>query len=178
MGESLLFAMHPSLLGAILTKIAESEVKTAHNAIDATDRKILSILQSDGRISNLDLAAKVGLSPTPCSRRVRNLEDRGIITGYAAKVDLVGETTGIKVLVSIRLSGQKPKDIDAFMSAINRIPAITECLLVTGNVDYLLTVQTENVEDLRNFVLKELKNIPSVSETTTMLILGSVKNAG
>lgn len=146
--------------------------------LDATDRKILSILERDGRISNLDLAAKIGLSPTPCSRRVRNLEQSGIISGYGAKVNLTAQNAGVKVIVSIRLSGQKPKDIDAFMCAINRIPAITECLLVTGNVDYLLTVQTETVEELRNFVLKELKNIPSVSETTTMLILGSVKDWG
>lgn len=150
----------------------------SNSTLDATDRKILAILENDGRISNLELAAKVGLSPTPCSRRVRNMEQSGIITGYGAKVNLTTLNAGIKVLVSIRLSGQKPKDIDAFMSAVNRIPAITECLLVTGNVDYLLTVQTENVEELRNFVLKELKNIPSVSETTTMLILGSVKDTG
>lgn len=147
---------------------------TKHH-LDAIDRKILAVLQTDGRISNLELASRVGLSPTPCSRRVRQLEESGVITGYGAKVSLIDEGQGITVLVSIRLSGQKPADIDNFMSAVNRLPEITECLLVTGNVDYLLTVETKNVEELRNFVLKELKNIPSVSETTTMLILGSVK---
>lgn len=146
--------------------------------LDSTDRKILSVLQVDGRISNLELAARVGLSPTPCSRRVRKLEESGIITGYGAKVDLSSQKEGITVQVSIRLSGQKPDDIDAFTEAVNRIPEITECLLVTGNVDYLLTVQTDSVEGLRDFVLSKLKNIPCVSETTTMLILGSIKQSG
>lgn len=146
--------------------------------LDATDRMILSVLQVDGRISNLDLAARVGLSPTPCSRRVRRLEESGVITGYGAKVDLTSQKEGITVQVSIRLSGQRPEDIDAFTDAINQIPEITECLLVTGNVDYLLTVQTDSVEGLRNFVLSKLKNIPCVSETTTMLILGSIKRPG
>ncbi len=144
--------------------------------LDAIDRKILSLLQVDGRISNLELAQQVGLSPTPCSRRVRKLEQSGVITGYGAKVNLSDQKEGITVQVSIRLAGQKPDDIDAFTDAINLIPEITECLLVTGNVDYLLTVQTDSVEGLRNFVLSKLKNIPCVSETTTMLILGSIKN--
>ena len=145
--------------------------------IDAIDRKILGILQIDGRISNLKLAEQVGLSPTPCSRRVRRLEDMGIIKGYGAKIDLEAENSGISVLISVRLSGQTPQDIDSFMEAVNEQPEIIECLLVTGNVDYLLTVQTESVEQLRNFVLTRLKNIPSVAETTTMLVLGSIKQS-
>lgn len=147
------------------------------HALDAIDRKILAILQADGRISNLKLAEQVGLSPTPCSRRVKNLEQLGIIKGYGAKVDLEADNSGVTVLISIRLSGQKPSDVDKFMQAVNELPEITECLLVTGNVDYLLTVKTETVEELRNFVLTRLKNIPSVAETTTMLILGSIKQA-
>lgn len=137
----------------------------------------MGILQIDGRISNLKLAEQVGLSPTPCSRRVRRLEDMGIIKGYGAKIDLEAENSGISVLISVRLSGQTPQDIDSFMEAVNEQPEIIECLLVTGNVDYLLTVQTESVEQLRNFVLTRLKNIPSVAETTTMLVLGSIKQS-
>lgn len=151
--------------------------KLPKHELDSTDRKILSILQNDGRISNLKLAEKVGLSPTPCSRRVRRLEDLGIIKGYGAKIDIEADNSGVTVLISIRLSGQTPADVDNFMQAVNEQPEIIECLLVTGNVDYLLTVKTETVEELRNFVLTRLKNIPSVAETTTMLILGSIKQA-
>ena len=147
------------------------------HSLDTIDRKILAILQADGRISNLNLAEQVGLSPTPCSRRVKKLEQMGVIKGYGAKVDLEADDSGVTVLISIRLSGQKPSDVDNFMQAVNELPEITECLLVTGNVDYLLTVKTETVEELRNFVLTRLKNIPSVAETTTMLILGSIKQS-
>jgi Lrp/AsnC family leucine-responsive transcriptional regulator len=159
-----------------LTQYAEELENMSLRDLDATDHKILSVLQVDGRISNLELAQKVGLSPTPCSRRVRRLEQSSIITGYGAKVDLSNQREGITVQVSIRLAGQKPEDIDAFTDAVNQIPEITECLLVTGNVDYLLTVQTDSVDGLRDFVLSKLKNIPCVSETTTMLILGSIKS--
>ena len=85
----------------------------------------------------------------------------------------IGNT--VSVLVQVRLSMQTPTDIDEFMSAIERLPEITECLLVTGNVDYILKVETQDVEALRDFVLQELKAITSVAETSTMLILDTVK---
>lgn len=145
------------------------------NTIDATDRKILSVLAKEGRISNLELAERIGLSPTPCSRRVSRLERAGVILGYGAKISQRAIGNTVSVLVQVRLSMQTPTDIDEFMSAIERLPEITECLLVTGNVDYILKVETQDVEALRDFVLKELKAIPSVAETSTMLILDTVK---
>lgn len=145
------------------------------NTIDDTDRKILSVLAKEGRISNLELAERIGLSPTPCSRRVSRLERAGVILGYGAKISQRAIGNTVSVLVQVRLSMQTPTDIDEFMSAIERLPEITECLLVTGNVDYILKVETQDVEALRDFVLKELKAIPSVAETSTMLILDTVK---
>ena len=145
--------------------------------IDDTDRKIISILRVEGRISNLELADRIGLSPTPCSRRVKRLEEIGVITGYSARINSNAMGQGVSVLVNVRLSRQSPADIEEFMSAVHRLPEITECLLVTGNLDYVLTVQTRDVEALRDFVLKELKAIPSVSETSTMLILDVAKSA-
>ena len=145
------------------------------NTIDDTDRKILSVLAKEGRISNLELAERIGLSPTPCSRRVSRLERAGVILGYGAKISQRAIGNTVSVLVQVRLSMQTPTDIDEFMSAIERLPEITECLLVTGSVDYILKVEAKNVEALRDFVLKELKAIPSVAETSTMLILDTVK---
>jgi Lrp/AsnC family leucine-responsive transcriptional regulator len=147
------------------------------NTIDDTDRKILSVLAKEGRISNLELAERIGLSPTPCSRRVSRLERAGVILGYGAKISQRAIGNTVSVLVQVRLSMQTPTDIDEFMSAIERLPEITECLLVTGNVDYILKVETQDVEALRDFVLKELKAIPSVAETSTMLILDTVKTS-
>lgn len=144
--------------------------------LDPTDRQILAILGKEGRISNLDLADRIGLSPTPCSRRVKRLEDGGVIMGYGARINAAAIGKTISVMVQVRLSQQSPSDIDTFMSAVNRLPEITECLLVTGNLDYLLRVQTADVDALKEFVLKELKSIPCVSETSTMLILDVAKS--
>ena len=144
--------------------------------LDATDRKIISVLQSEGRISNLELAARVGLSPTPCSRRVRHLEDVGLILGYGAKINQAALGHGVSVLVSVRLSRQSPSDIEVFLDAIHKLPEVTECLLVTGSLDYILKVRASDVEALKDFVLAKLKSLPCVSETTTMLILETVKS--
>ena len=144
--------------------------------LDDTDQKIIAVLAKEGRISNLELADRVGLSPTPCSRRVKRLEDDGVIMGYGARINPAAVGQSVSVMVQVRLSQQSPADIDAFMSAVHRLPEITECLLVTGNLDYVLKVQTKDVEALRDFVLKELKAIPSVSETSTMLILDVAKS--
>ena len=146
------------------------------NVIDDIDMKILAILRAEGRISNLELAERIGLSATPCSRRVKRLEDIGVVNGYGARINAAAMGQGVSVLVNVRLSRQTPSDIDAFMTAVHRLPEITECLLVTGSVDYVLKVQTKDTEALRDFVLKELKAIPGVSETSTTLILDVVKS--
>ena len=145
-------------------------------ALDDTDRRIVAVLSQEGRISNLDLADRVGLSPTPCSRRVKRLEEAGVIMGYGARINPTAMGQSVSVMVQVRLSQQSPADIEAFMSAVHRLLEITECLLVTGNLDYILKVQTRDVEALRDFVLKELKAIPCVSETSTMLILDVAKS--
>ncbi|MDC1524176.1 Lrp/AsnC family transcriptional regulator [Planktomarina temperata] len=144
--------------------------------LDSTDRKIVSVLQAEGRISNLDLAERVGLSPTPCNRRVKRLEDVGVITGYGARVNQSALGIGVSVMVCVRLSEQGPSDIEEFLATIHRLPEISECLLVAGNLDYVLKVRAVDVEALKDFVLEKLKTIPCVSETTTMLILETVKS--
>lgn len=146
-----------------------------NDTLDTTDRKIISILQDEGRISNLDLAERVGLSPTPCSRRVKRLEDTGLIMGYGARINQAALGHGVSVLVSVRLSRQGPTDIEEFLTAIRNLSEVTECLLVAGNLDYVLKVRAADVEALKDFVLTKLKTIPCVSETTTMLILETVK---
>ena len=143
--------------------------------MDAIDRRIIRVLQQDGRISNIDLAARIGLSPTPCSRRVKRLEDLGVITGYGARVNHAAMGLGINVLITVRLSQQSLPTIEAFVDAVRASPEIAQCQLVTGNLDYILTVRTRDVDALREWVLNELKCIPHVAETATMLILDTVK---
>lgn len=146
------------------------------STLDTTDRHILSVLQHEGRISNLELAERVGLSPTPCSRRVKRLEDTGVITGYGAKVNQAALGHEVSVLINVRLSQQRPYDIKEFMSAVHKLPEITECLLVAGNLDYVLKVRAASVDALKDFVLAKLKSIRCVSETTTLLILETEKS--
>ncbi len=153
-----------------------SRVKKPQIELDPTDRRILSVLRAEGRISNLDLAERIGLSPTPCGRRVRRLEEAGVITGYGARVDPAALGLGISVMMTVRLGRQSQDDIREFLAVIDREPEITECLLVTGNLDYILRVQVRDVEALRRFTLDKLKTISCVAETATMLILETSKS--
>ncbi len=145
--------------------------------LDLMDHRILDILQSDGRITMLDLADRVGLSPTPCSRRVKRLEDEGVITGYTARVDTAAMGWSVEALVTVRRASQGPDDIQAFLKAVRQRPEITECLLVAGNIDYVLKVRVRDVEGLRTFILEGLKTVPCVAETSTMRILDESKPA-
>ncbi len=154
-----------------------TEEKIATMELDAMDRRILSVLQADGRISNLDLAERVGLSPTPCNRRMKRLEETGVIIGYGARINPVALGLGVSVIVTVRLAKQTPADIAEFLAVVHRQPEITECLLVTGNLDYVLRLRVRDVEALRDFILSKIKNISCVAETSTMLVLGTSKSA-
>lgn len=146
--------------------------------LDLMDHRILDILQKDGRITMLDLADRVGLSATPCSRRVKRLEDEGVITGYTARVDIAAMGWSVEALVTVRLASQGAEDIQAFLRAVRLRPEITECLLVAGNIDYILRVRVKDVEGLRTFILEGLKTVPCVAETSTMLILDEDRPQG
>jgi Lrp/AsnC family transcriptional regulator, leucine-responsive regulatory protein len=144
--------------------------------LDSIDHRILAVLRRDGRISMLDLAEQVGLSPTPCGRRVKRMEEAGIITGYAAQIDPMALGLNISVLVSVRLVRHGIEGTDQFLSAIARHPEITECLLVTGNTDYILRIWVKDIDALGTFIRDVLQNIPAVTETTTMVILKQGKD--
>ncbi|HEV2674001.1 MAG TPA: Lrp/AsnC family transcriptional regulator [Aliidongia sp.] len=139
--------------------------------LDAIDRRILGALLDDGRMSTLDVAEKVGLSPTPCSRRIRQLEAAGVIEGYAARINPAALGLSLCVMVSVRLARQGPDGHQQFLDAIADRPEITECLLVTGATDYLLRVWVRDIDALRDFITNALQGIPAVAETSTMLVL-------
>jgi Lrp/AsnC family transcriptional regulator, leucine-responsive regulatory protein len=143
--------------------------------LDAMDHRILAALQANGRMSTLDVAEAVGLSPTPCSRRIKRLEETGVITGYTALVDPGALGLGLSVVVSVRLARQGPEGHGQFLEAIRGRSEITECLLVTGNVDYLLRVWVKDMPALREFVTVNLQSIPTVAETSTMLVVDDVR---
>lgn len=153
------------------------ERNTPDLVLDAIDRRILSALLRDGRMTTIEVAETVGLSPTPCGRRIRRLEEAGVIQGYAAQLNHAALGLTICVMVSVRLAKHGPGTDKQFLDAIRTRPEITECLLVTGNIDYLLRVWVKDVEALRNFVRDVLQPIPAVAETSTMIILDVSKPA-
>ena len=147
-----------------------------HIELDAIDHRIINVLQREGRISNLDLAERVGLSPTPCSRRLKRLEDTGVISGYGARINPAALGLGISAIVSVRLRRQTPANFKTFFSRVRGHPEITECLLVAGDVDYILRVRVRDVDALKTFLLEKVQLIESVSHTSTMLILEVTKS--
>jgi len=146
--------------------------------LDSMDHRILEVLRREGRISMLDLADRVALSPTPCARRVKRMEEAGVITGYGAQIDRRALGLQVCVLVSVRLARHGPEGTQQFLSAVARRPEITECLLVTGNLDYMLRIWVRDIEALGVFIRDVLQSIPAVAETTTMVILKQDGTAG
>lgn len=144
--------------------------------IDALNSQILSALERDGRMSNIDLASKVGLSPSACLRRVQELERSGVIKGYRAVIDrsVIGDV--ITIFVTVSLSGQLKKDALDFERAMNAAPHVKECHNVTGSVEYLLRVEVQDLATYKEFHSNVLGVLSQVSSMTSHICLGSSKD--
>ena len=142
--------------------------------LDPTDRRILKVLQREGRISNADLSERIALSPSACHRRVQRLESDGFIAGYAALVDprRVGKPT--TVFVEITLNGQSDEVLDAFEKAVARIPDLLECHLMAGSADYLLKLVAEDTEDFARIHRQYLARLPGVAQMQSSFSLRTV----
>jgi len=143
--------------------------------IDATDRKILRALQRNGRITNLDLAAEVNLSPSPCLRRLRNLEANGAITGYSMTVDAKTYGLPVEAIVQIRLNKHIRETVEYFETRMCDIPEVLECFVMTGLSDYLLRVVVHDLDDYERFVRERLHSIGGISSIDTSFVYGVVK---
>ncbi|WP_018688080.1 Lrp/AsnC family transcriptional regulator [Ahrensia kielensis] len=143
--------------------------------LDALDRKIIRALQRNGRITNLELAAEVNLSPSPCLRRLRNLENNGAITGYS--VDVNTKAYGLPVTVMVRISLEKHTEdvVVRFEERMKAIPEVLECFVMTGLSDYLLRVVVSDLEDYERFVRDRLHPIGGISSIDTSFVYGVVK---
>ena len=143
--------------------------------LDPIDRRILGELQSNGRISNVDLAEAVGLSPSPCLRRVRDLESAGVIDRYAAIIDQNAAGRSLSVFVQVTLERQIETALDAFERSVSERPEVMECYLMTGDSDYLLRVVVADVSAYEVFLKDHLTRIPGVSAIKSSFALNRVK---
>ena len=143
--------------------------------LDAIDRKILSILQKDSRVTMQDLAERVGLSVSPCHRRVKLLEENGIITRYSAMVDQKSLGLHVSVFISIKLERQKEEDLDRFAKAISGWSEVLECYLMTGNRDYLLRVVASDLASYETFLKTKLTRLNGIASIESSFALSQVK---
>ncbi|MCL4156596.1 UNVERIFIED_CONTAM: hypothetical protein GTU68_002822 [Idotea baltica] len=138
--------------------------------------RILRELQRDGRISNLALADKVGLSPSACLRRVQDLERRGVITGYRASLDPVQTGQAYVVYVAVGLSEHSKAAQEGFEAAMARFDEVTECHNIAGAFEYLLRVETADLASYKTFHTDRLGTVPSVRSITSYMVMGSPKD--
>jgi Lrp/AsnC family transcriptional regulator, leucine-responsive regulatory protein len=139
--------------------------------MDQVDRDILAVLEKHGRISNADLAAQVGLSPSPCLRRVRRLEETGVIRGYRALVDPAAIGRGLRVFVGVRLLRHAHADVAAFERAVVQLPEIVHSHHITGNYDYFLQVEVADLPAYEDFHANRLANLPGVAAVNSYVTM-------
>lgn len=144
--------------------------------LDRIDRRILHILQHDGRISNVDLARQVHLSPTPCLERVRRLEREGYILGYHARLNPERLEASLMLLVEVRLRNTA-EAFREFREAVLAIPEVLECHLVAGNFDYLLKLRVADIQAYRLTLSERLTTIPAVAQVHSYVVMESVKES-
>ena len=143
--------------------------------LDRTDRRILEQLQADGRLSNQELAERVALSPSPCLRRVRALENSGVIRGYAALLDPLQVGLGLLAYVTVKLEKRGKMPVDQFTRAVQGWPEVIACFSMTGDMDYLMRVQVGDLAHYSRFIMDKLLKQPGVLDIRSNFVLERVK---
>jgi Lrp/AsnC family transcriptional regulator, leucine-responsive regulatory protein len=146
--------------------------------LDKTDRRILMLLQKDGRISTVELAESVGLSPTATSERVKRLQKEGFVTGYGARLDPVKLGLNLLVFVEVYLDKTTPDAFERFAAGVLRSPEVLECHMVAGGFDYLVKARVADMAAYRHFLGEVLLALPAVRETRTYPVMEEVKTDG
>mgnify|MGYP000592345102 CR=1 FL=1 len=144
--------------------------------LDRIDRNILTELQKDGRLSNVELSKRVGLSPTPCLERVKRLEQDNYITGYSANLNPLKLDAALLVFVEITLTKTSPDVFDQFSKAVLELDVIQECHLVSGDFDFLLKTRATDMQAYRALLGDTLLRLPAVAESRTYVVMEEVKS--
>lgn len=150
--------------------------KTLTIALDRIDIRILTELQGDGRLTITELAGRVGLSPSPCLRRVKLLEERGVIAGYVAVVDQNSVGLEVNVFASIRLERQREEELERFNAAVRQWPEVMECYLMTGTRDYLMRIVVSSLGAYERFIKDKLSRLDGVASIESSFALSRVKH--
>jgi Lrp/AsnC family leucine-responsive transcriptional regulator len=144
-------------------------------SLDRIDRRILALLQTDGRLATVDLAARIGLSATATTERLKRLTRDGFILGYAARLDPTKLERGLLVFVEVSLDKTTPDVFDRFAAAVQRSPDVLECHMVAGGFDYLVKVRVADMAAYRRFLGEALWSVPGVRETRTYTVMEEIK---
>lgn len=145
--------------------------------LDRLDRRILAVLQQDGRIQNVELARRVGLSPSPCLRRVRLLEEAGIIERYVALLDAAKVGAGFTVFARVWLAAQDEDTVSGFVEQVRSFPEVLECYLMAGDCDFLLRVAVADLDAYRRFQVEHLNRIKGVQSVKTDIPMQEIKHS-
>jgi len=143
--------------------------------LDAVDRKILACLQEEGRITNVDLAERVGITAPPCLRRVRALEEEGYIEGYHAELNHQSMGYGLTVFAMVGLNSQAEADLKAFESKVSSWPMVRECYMLNGEIDFMLKIVAPDLQGFQQFLTSELTPAPNVASVKTSLTIRTSK---
>lgn len=146
--------------------------------MDSKDRQIIRALQQDGRMTNQDLANKVNLSPSPCLRRLRNLETSGAILGFSVNVDPAAYGLPITAFVQIRLERHNKDTVREFEKRIAQFDEVQECYMLTGGVDYLMRVVVEGLNAYEDFIRNRIHPIGGIASIDTSFVYGTIKKSG
>jgi DNA-binding Lrp family transcriptional regulator len=143
---------------------------------DDSDRKILAELQADGRMTNVELAKRVGISAPPCLRRVRTLEEQGFINGYYARVDARNLGFEVQVFALVGLNSQAEADLSAFEARCREWPLVRECHMLNGEIDFILKCVAPDLSSFQSFLTEHLTSAPNVASVKTSLVIRGSKN--
>lgn len=149
----------------------------AATTIDELDRSILAILQEEGRVTNVELASRVGLTAPPCLRRMRALEEAGVIKGYHAELDPGALGYGIMVFALVSLRSQAEDDLRAFESHVATLPEVRECHMLNGEIDFILKIVAHDLQSFQNFLTSKLTPAPNVASVKTSLTIRTSKTS-
>ncbi len=146
------------------------------STLDKIDRRLLAELQAEGRVTNVDLARRVGLTAPPCLRRVRTLEEEGVIRGYHADLDASKLGFAITVFAMVSLRSQAEEDLKAFEDHIAKLDAVRECHMLNGEIDFILKIVSRDLQSFQEFLTSKLTPAPNVASVKTSLTIRTSKH--